>query len=270
MEVLALLWQQITWKDLIDITLVALLIYQGILIIHGTRSVQILLGVGLLMILFWFSLSYRLYSLSWVLQHFFDSFFIIAIILFQDQIKSALASVGSRNIFGLASSEAQELELEEVVEVAGVLSREGVGGLIVFERANGLSNYIDTGTKMGSEIHSDVLYAIFQSSSPLHDGAVIIRKGKIAAAGCFLPLSRNIEIDRNLGTRHRAALGLSEVTDAVVVTISEETGAITLAFHGQLYPCEGERHLRQYLKQLWSTSALRVGAGALKIEDLQP
>lgn len=270
MEVILLLWQQITWKDFVDIAIVALLIYQGILIIHGTRSVQILLGVGLLMILFWVALSYRLYSLSWVLQHFFDSFFIIAIILFQDQIKAALASVGSRNFLGLSSSEASEIELEEVVEVAGALSREGVGALMVLERTNGLSNYIESGTKMGSEIHSDILYALFQSSSPLHDGAVIIRKGKIEAAGCFLPLSKNIEIDRHLGTRHRAALGLSEVTDAVVVTVSEETGAITLACQGELYPCEGERHLRQYLKQLWSHSGVKLGVNPIKFEDLQP
>lgn len=268
MDVITLLWQQIGWKDLLDIVLVSLLIYQAILIIHGTRSVQILSGVGLLMVLFWFSLSYRLHSLAWVLQHFFDSFFIIAIILFQDQIKSALASVGSRNFLGLSNSEASEIELEEIVEAAGALSRSGVGGLMVFERTNGLSNYIETGTKMNSEIHSDLLYAIFQSSSSLHDGAVIIRRGKIAAAGCFLPLSKNIEIDRHLGTRHRAALGLSEVTDAVVVTVSEETGAISIAFGGRFYPCEGEKHLRQYLKQVWA-GGFQLGGTSAKLEDLK-
>jgi diadenylate cyclase len=270
MEVLTLLWQQIGWKDIIDITIVSLLIYQAVLIIHGTRSVQILVGVGLLMILFWFSLSYRLYSLGWILQHFFDSFFIIAIILFQDQIRSALATVGSRNLLGFSqSSEASEMELEEVVEVAGALSRGRVGGLMVFERTNGLSNYIETGTKMNSDIHSDILYAIFQSSSSLHDGAVIIRRGKIAAAGCFLPLSKNVEVDRSLGTRHRAALGVSEVTDAVVVVVSEENGAITMAYAGEFYPCDGEKHLRQYLKQLWSSSGLELNSTKTRLEDLK-
>lgn len=269
MDVLLTLWNQIGWKDLIDIGIVAILIYQGLLIIHGTRSVQIVLGVAFLMILFWIALSYKLYSLGWVLQHFFDSFFILAIILFQDQIRSALASVGGRNLLGFNSSEATEVEIEEVVEVCGVLSRERVGALLVFERTNGLSNYIETGTKLNSEIHSDVLYALFQSRSPLHDGAVIISRGKIAAAGCFLPLSKNIEIDRHLGTRHRAALGLSEVTDAVIVVVSEETGSIKLAFEGDFYLCESEKQLRQYLKHLWTHAQIDSILGPMKIEDIQ-
>lgn len=268
MDLVSTLWQQIGLKDFIDILIVSILIYQVLLIVHGTRAVQILFGLGFTVVLFWISVSFKLYSLNWILQHFFDSFFIIAIILFQDQIRSALANVGGRNFFGFNSVESKEIEIEEVVETCGVLSKEKVGALIVFERTNGLSNYILTGTKMNSEIHSDLLYSIFQSRSPLHDGAVILRRGKIAAAGCFLPLSKNIEIDRHLGTRHRAALGLTELTDSVVVTVSEETGKINIAFAGDFYPCQNEKHLRQYLKHLWTHAKLEGALSPVKLEDL--
>lgn len=267
MQLLTTLWQQIGIKDVFDILVVSVLLYQALLIVHGTRAVQILLGLGFTIILFWFSVSFKLYSLNWILQHFFDSFFIIAIILFQDQIRAALASVGGRNFINVSSGEVTEIEIEEVVEVCGVLSRERIGALIAFEKTNGLSNYVATGTKMDCEIHSDILYALFQSHSPLHDGAVILKNGKISAAGCFLPLSKNIEIDRHLGTRHRAAIGLSEVTDAVVVTVSEETGNIKIAFGGEFYACENEKHLRQYLKHLWTHSKLEGTLSPSKLED---
>lgn len=268
MQLLTTIWQQISPKDLFDIFIVSLIIYQALLIVHGTRAVQILVGLGFTIALFWFSVSFKLYSLNWILQHFFDSFFIIAIILFQDQIRAALASVGGRNFINASSGEIADQEIEEVVEVCGVLSRERIGALIAFEKTNGLSNYTATGTKMDCEIHSDILYALFQSHSPLHDGAVILKGGKIAAAGCFLPLSKNIEIDRHLGTRHRAAIGLSEVTDAVVVTVSEETGGIKIAFGGEFYACENEKHLRQYLKHLWTHAKLEGNLSPSKLGDL--
>tara|TARA_R110002072_G_scaffold64203_4_gene159608 strand:+ start:53259 stop:54086 length:828 start_codon:yes stop_codon:yes gene_type:complete len=244
-------------KDIFDIFIVALLIYQGLLIVRGTRAVQMLMGVGLLVLLFWIGHAFKLYSLNWILEHFFDSFFIIAIILFQDQLRHALASVGTgRKLFGFLNREEIQVEIDEVVESIGSMAREKIGCLLVIERNHGLANFMETGTKLNSEVHSDVMYAIFQSSSPLHDGAVIISAGRIAAAGCFLPLTKKVEIDRHLGTRHRAALGLTEDTDAICITVSEETGKINISVNGAFYLCSGPKELRQYLKHLWAQEKL--------------
>jgi len=254
---LNVLWESVHYKDLADIIIVAVLIYQFILIVQGTRAVQMAVGVAFLGILFGVSLYLKLYSLHWILNHFFQSFFIIVIIIFQDQIRTALASFGGTNkFFGEFGKNQEGGEIDEVVEACGALSREKIGALIVFEKNNGLSNYSDTGTKLNSEIHSDLIYTIFQSISPLHDGAVIISRGKIKAAGCFLPLSKNVELDRHLGTRHRAGLGLSQVTDAVVIALSEERGKITLFLEGSFYPVSDEKQLRDYLKHIWSHNKL--------------
>jgi len=255
-------------KDVLDIFIVTFLLYQGFLIIHGTRAVQMLTGVGILVALFWVGHSYKLYSLNWLLDHFFDSFFIIAIILFQDQFRNALATFGTgQRFFGLFRETDEHEEINEIVEACQALSREKIGALLVIERTNGLVNYISTGTAMDSNIHTDLFYALFQSSSPLHDGAVIVSKGRIAAAGCFLPLTRNSEIDRHLGTRHRAALGVSEDTDAVAVTVSEETGKMNIAVNGNFYYCENSKTLRQYLKHLVAREKLDETLVPIKFRD---
>lgn len=254
---LSILWQETTIKDVIDILIVAILIYQMLLIIRGTRAVQMLLGVGFLGAMFFIGVSYKLYSLNWILNHFFESFFIILVIIFQDQIRNALVSFGTGGrVFGGLNKEVLGSELDEVVEACRALSRQKVGGIIVFERKNGLVNYMNTGTKIESTIHSDLIYAIFQSSSSLHDGAIIISDGLIASAGCFLPLSKNVEIDRHLGTRHRAALGLSEITDAIIIVLSEETGRMSLCLGGIFYRVDDESELRRYLKSLWAYNRL--------------
>ncbi|MDD0853209.1 diadenylate cyclase CdaA [Halobacteriovorax sp. GB3] len=257
MQILDIFVNQMSMKDFVDVFLVAVLLYQILRIVHGTRALQMLMGIVILVGFFFAAQYYKFYSLNWILRHFFDSFFLIFIILFQDQIRSALASVGTgKKFFGFFQRPEAELDIEEIIEVTSAMSRKRIGALIVFERKNGLYDYIATGTKMESHIHSDILYSIFQTKSPLHDGAVIIRGNKIAAAGCFLPLSKNVEIDRHLGTRHRAALGISEVTDAIVVTASEETGRISLCVKGVFYPCENEGHLRQYMKHIWAQEKL--------------
>jgi len=255
--VLNVLWQSVHYKDLADIIIVAILIYQFILIVQGTRAVQMAVGVALLGVLFAVALYLKLYSLHWILNHFFDSFFIIVIIIFQDQIRTALASFGgTKKFFGEFGKNQAGGEIDEVIEACGALSREKTGALIVFEKNNGLSNYAETGTLLDSEIHSDLIYTIFQNISPLHDGAIIISRDKMKAAGCFLPLSKNVELDRHLGTRHRAGLGLSQVTDAVVIAVSEESGKITLFLEGSFYPVSDEKQLRDYLKYIWSHNKL--------------
>jgi diadenylate cyclase len=251
-------WQQVNFKDIIDILIVTFLIYQVLLIIRGTKAVQMIVGVGALGIIFWIGLTNQLSSVNWILEHFFDSIFIIVIILFQDQIRSALATFGSKRGFWstFSKKEDDENDLNEVAEACGAMSRRKVGGLIVFEKTQGLMNYISTGSQIDSEVYSDLIYAIFQSTSPLHDGAIIISRKRIAAAGCFLPLSNHIELDKHLGSRHRAALGVSEATDAVVVVVSEETGKINLCYRGGLYPVKDEISLKRFLKHIWINGKL--------------
>ncbi len=249
MDVLVRIWSQIGIKDLFDILVVAFIIYQFLLIVQGTRAVQMIFGVVAFGAIYGAGQIYELYSLNWLLDHFFDSFFVIVVIIFQDQIRSGLASVGlKRKIFGGLTRQEFEAEVDEVAEVCGALSREKIGALIAFERSNGLLNYMMTGTRLDSNVNSDLLYSIFQSRSSLHDGAVIISKGLVAAAGCFLPLSRSVEVDKHMGTRHRAGLGLSELTDAAVVVVSEETGNINLCLRGEFHLCQNELDLRNKLK----------------------
>jgi diadenylate cyclase len=169
------------------------------------------------------------------------------IILFQEQIRVALVSFGETKMFTKRKKTLHDEDLEEIVKVCKALSLEKTGALIVFEKNQGLLNYSITGTRLNSNIHSDILYSLFQVKSPVHDGAVIVFDGKIQAAGCFLPLSKNVNIERHYGTRHRAALGVTELTDAAVVIISEETGEIKLCYNGEFYKIEDETVLRSKL-----------------------
>lgn len=242
--------QNFTINDLLDLGIVAFITYRFLLIVQGTRAVQMIFGLFALMVIYWISVSFKLYSLNWILTQFFDYFFVIMIILFQEQIRVALVSFGETKMFSKKRKTLHDEELEEVVTVCGVLSKEKTGGIIVFEKNQGLLNYVLTGTRLNSEIHSDIIYSIFQTNSPLHDGAIIIYNGKIQAAGCFLPLSKNVEIDRHYGTRHRAALGVTELTDAIVITVSEETGKIKICSDGVFTEIEDENSLRSKLLSL--------------------
>jgi len=240
----------VTLYDIIDLSVVSYIIYQCLLIIRGTRAVQMIVGVGTLLICYYASLSFKLYSLNWILANFFDNLFIILVIIFQDNIRNALVTVGGLKLFGREAPLQTDSVVEEVVAACGALSREKTGAIIVFERRNGLLNYRASGTLLDCRIHSDIIYSMFQKNSPLHDGAMIVHSDRIGAAGCFLPLSQNVEIDRHYGTRHRAALGISEISDAIVITVSEETGEIRLCVKGVFYPAKGEEELRQKLKTL--------------------
>ena len=242
------LFENFKFSDAVDILIVSLILYRFFFIIQGTRAVQVLVGIATITTLYWFSLTFELFSLNWLLKNFFDYFFVVLIILFQDQIRAALASFGQAKLFKNRKQEYYNNQIEEVVTACSALSRERTGALIVFERTHGLLNYSSTGTKLDCKVHSDIIYSIFQVSSPLHDGAIILFEDKIQAAGCFLPLSKNIEIDRHFGTRHRAALGISEVSDAVVVIVSEETGRMSVCYNGRFIECENEMNLRKELR----------------------
>jgi diadenylate cyclase len=249
LQQLGILIANFRFVDFIDIVVVGVIVYRFLTIVQGTRAYQMLFGIIALAVMWWLSQFYELYSLSWILQNFFDYLFIILIVLFQDQIRSALVSITSTKIIGRNAKTKFDQQIEEVVVACSALSRERTGALIVFEKYHGLLNYSSTGTRLDSRVHSDIIYSIFQTKSPLHDGAIIIFNGMIQAAGCFLPLSKNVEIDRHYGTRHRAALGITEISDAVVVTVSEETGKINICYGGVFHYMENEESLRRYLRK---------------------
>ena len=235
--------------DLFDILLLSFILYKFFSILHGTRALRILLGVCAIAILYWVSLSFELYGINWFLKHFFDYFFVIIIILFQEPIRTALANFGKTKFLLRKNEEYHSEQIEEVVTACSMLRKEKAGALIVFERSQGLLNYSLTGTRLDSFIHADILYSLFQNKSPLHDGAVILFQDKIQAAGCFLPLSKASDLERRYGTRHRAALGISEVSDALVVVVSEETGDLSVCNNGYFVACKNSSDLRKLLRQ---------------------
>jgi uncharacterized protein (TIGR00159 family) len=220
-------------RDTLDIALVALGIYWLLLLIRGTRAVQILVGLIVLMAASAASEFFELVTLRLILEYFLSSAVLIIIVLFQHDIRRALARVG-RGFFPAVSAEQESQIAEEVVRAAQALAQRRIGALIVLERETGLLDQIEGGTALDAEVSKDLLVSIFQPHSPLHDGAVLIQNGRVSKAGGILPLSARSDLPEGLGTRHRAAVGITEETDAVVVVVSEQTGAISLVLGGEL------------------------------------
>jgi diadenylate cyclase len=224
--------KQIAARDLIDLVLVWLVVYRALLLTKKSGAVQILSGMGVLAIAYFLSIWFELITFNWILELFFSNLFLIVVILFQAEIRRALAQIGSNPfLFGSSSIQARH-NIEEIAQGAIQLAQKGVGALIVIEREIVLDYFIETGTEIDASISAEVLNSIFASTSPLHDGALLIRGGRIYSAGNFLPLSQNAALDKNLGTRHRAAFGLAEQTDAVVIVISEESKSVGVVHGG--------------------------------------
>lgn len=236
--------------DLLDVGIVAFIVYRILLLIKGTRAMQMVTGLGILGIGFFLSSTLELFTTHWVLSYFFDYLILLVIVLFQDDLRRALTHVGKNPFFAGASVEEEREMVDEIARAATRLARERIGGLIVIERETGLKNFIDTGSKLDSKVKAELLYSIFVPTSPIHDGAVIITGGRLAAAGCFLPLSKDPNIDKRYGTRHRAALGLTEDSDAIVVLISEEAGEAHLVKNGKITTDLSEQDLRRSLAAL--------------------
>lgn len=241
----------LTWWDVLDVLVVALIIYESLKLIRGTRAMQMALGSALLVGLYFFSLAAPLQTVNWLIRTMIGYVVFAAIVLFQNDIRRALAHFG-RTPFGRAFSRAEtdEETIEEVVTAATQLADRRTGALIVLERQIGLRNYIESGIPLDAMVTHDLLVTIFQTSGPLHDGAVIIQENKVAAASCFLPLTVNPAVGTDLGTRHRAAIGLTEENDAVAVVVSEETGRISLATEGHISRGFTPETLRSRLSQL--------------------
>jgi diadenylate cyclase len=222
--------------DLADIALVAVVLYYVLLLIKGTRAMQ--MGVGLAFVFVIYQLSKRLglVTLYAMLDTLLTSLVLIIVVVFQHDIRRALMRLGRRPIFAPARNALEIQVIEEVVKAAHALAQKRIGALIVFEREALLDEFVDAGTVLDAAVSKELLYSIFIPSyeNPMHDGAVIIRDGRVREAGAFLPLSASTKLDKAFGTRHRAAIGLSEDTDAAVVVVSEERGSVSLCFHGNI------------------------------------
>jgi len=241
----------VTWSDALDIAIVSFLLYEMLLLIRGTRAAQMALSGGFLLALFFLSEYLQLETVNWVIRNLAAYVVIAIIVLFQADIRRALAHFGRLPFFRyLERLEAANEAIEELVISAANLSTRRIGAIIVIERRIGLRNYIEGGIPLDATITYDLLGSIFQTGSPLHDGAVIVQGERIAAAACFLPLSVNPQVSRDLGTRHRAALGLTEENDAVAIVVSEESGNISLALGGTLERGLTVDQLRDRLKTL--------------------
>jgi diadenylate cyclase len=225
----------VAWNDVLDIVIAAVAIYELLKLLRGTRAVQMGIGVGLLVAVFYVSRWWRLDTVNWLIRNIFGYVVFAAIVLFQSEIRRTLAHLGRARFFRyLSRSETANELVEDLVVASAMLASQRTGAIIAIERDIGLRNYIEGGIPLDAMVTYDLLLSIFQTKSPLHDGAVIIQGDRAAAAACFLPLTVNPAVSKDLGTRHRAAIGLTEESDAVAIVVSEETGRISVAQDGKV------------------------------------
>ncbi len=250
-ENLRLIVTQIRFRDFIDMALVWVVVYRVLILIRHTGTVQMLSGLGILAIAYLMSIWAELFTFNWILEKFFSNLFLIVVILFQGEIRRALAHIGSNPFFTGASHVQETHIVEEIAKGAVQLAVRKYGALIVIEKEINLEYFVELGTEVDSTISSELLNSIFLPTSPLHDGAVLVRGGRLYAAGCFLPLSKNPALDKNLGTRHRAAIGLTEETDALVIVVSEENNKVGLVEGGHLTTDVDHATLRQALYEAY-------------------
>ncbi len=235
----------------VDLLLVYYVIYRILLLIKGTRAIQMLMGLFLIIGAFFASRLLGLTTLHWLIGNFLSYSFIFAVIvLFQHDIRRGLQRLGGTSFLGAQDPGAETARVEEMVKGAAALASRRLGALIVVERTADLDDYVGQGVRLDAEVSRELLLSIFHPASPLHDGAAVIQKGRLAAAAVFLPLTSSPTVARDLGTRHRAALGLSEEVDAAVVVVSEERGQISLALEGQLTRDMDQATLRKVLLAL--------------------
>jgi len=232
MELLKILWSNYL-VNIVDILAVAYVFYRMLLLIKGTRAVQIIVGILILLIVTFLAQVLHLKTLGWLFEKFWYAAVVIMVVVFQPEIRSALAQLGSHR-WGKILVPSELGFVNEVIEAVKEFSDKHVGALVVFEQDTGLRNYIETGTIVNAHVSKELLNSIFNTKSPLHDGAVIIQNARLISAGCVLPLSHEPDISKILGTRHRAAVGLSEISDAIIIVVSEETGSISVAREGRL------------------------------------
>jgi diadenylate cyclase len=249
----------IHWRDALDVFLVALIVYRLLVAFRRTRAAQILLGLGVLLAGGLVARHLELSMIGWLLDTLLASWVVLLVVLFQTELRRALARLGQGKFLQaiVGSSRAERAELvDEIVRAAVTLAARRIGALVVIERTGGLRQYAELGVPLDAVASADLLESLFLPNSPLHDGAVLVEGTRIAAAGCFLPLSRTPDIARPLGSRHRAALGISEETDATALVVSEETGRTSLAVDGRIESPIDEGALRRRLYELVAEEGL--------------
>jgi len=235
---------------IIDLILVSFIFYKLLLLIRGTRAIQIAVGIGIVGIATFLSKVLGFPTLNWLLQNFWLAGVVLLAVLFQPELRSALASLGAGTANRFVHHEEMEV-VNEVVAAVKEASRRQMGMLLVFERDTGLRDYMESGTTLDAEVTRELLLTLFQPPALLHDGGVIIRQSRIAGAGCIFPLSQDPSLEKWLGTRHRAAVGITEVSDAWSLCVSEETGNISIAESGKITTRIDPDELRQYLVDLY-------------------
>jgi diadenylate cyclase len=253
------------WWDLLDILIVSVVVYELLKLIRGTRAVQMAIGIAVIVALFYISLGLQLETLNWLIRNVVGYVVFAAIVLLQADIRRALMHLGRAPVFRrFERSDSDDDTIEELVVASSTLASRRTGAIIVVERRIGLRNFIESGIPIEAKLTYDLLVAIFQPTSPLHDGAVIVQGDRVAAAACFLPLTVNPRLSRDLGSRHRAALGVTEENDSIAVVVSEETGGISLVIDGAIERNLDADRLRARLKSLVTLrrtlTGRRVGA----------
>jgi diadenylate cyclase len=248
------LFTQLRVQDFVDLFLVWLVVYRILLLIKKSGAVQILSGLGVLAIAYMLSIWFELITFNYILEKFFSNLFVIVVILFQAEIRRALAQIGSNPFLSGVSRIEETHMIEELAKGLVACAQRGYGALIVLEREISLDYFVEEGHAINAEVSSELILSIFHPSAPLHDGAVLVRNGRIVSAGCFLPLSKNSALDKNLGTRHRAAIGLTEETDAYVFVVSEENSSVGMANSGILQLDVDHHFIRQTLYDLYGLS----------------
>jgi uncharacterized protein (TIGR00159 family) len=238
---------ELGWWDLVDILIVAFILYELLRFMRGTHAVQIALGGVVLVLLYWASVLFNLQTVNWLLRTFLPFLVFGIIVVFQAEIRKGLAHLGRAPFVGGAARRRQEEVIDEIVLASTRLASEQTGAIVAVEREMGLRSYIETGIALDAIVTYDLLISIFNPKTPLHDGAVVIQGNRVAAAACFLPLTVNPELSRTLGSRHRAAIGVTEDTDALAVVVSEETGTLSLVAGGRIRRELDGRELKQAL-----------------------
>ncbi len=244
----------------IEIIILWYAIYMILAFIKGTRTEQLLKGIVIIGVIFVIAQQFRLDAILWVMVRLFPLSVLALVIIFQPELRRGLARLGQ---FGVYQEDGGIIE--EMSRSVGYLSVKKVGALIAIERGVGLKNYIESGVSIDGKVTKELLISIFSAKAPLHDGAVIIQQGRIVAAGCLLPLTQEANISKSLGTRHRAAIGLSEETDAVCVVVSEETGSISISMNGKLMHNLSEENVVKYMKEIFFNPHKLKGKRLLKM-----
>ncbi|MCK9572603.1 MAG: diadenylate cyclase CdaA [Candidatus Omnitrophica bacterium] len=240
------------WRQFIEIIILWSVIYQFILFFEGTRGSQVLRGIIVLFLASFLFQKLNFTVLDWLLQQLFGISVIVLLVIFHPEIRQGLAKLGKRRIFNIGlKAEELDLMLDEIGQACENLSRNKIGALIVLERADPLTSYLQSGVNIDANVSSELIQAIFAPNNLLHDGAIILQHNRISAAGCILPLTSKQEISRLFGTRHRAALGLSEETDAIVIVVSEERQDISLVYKGKLHKDLGQEELKIKIREIF-------------------